>query len=518
MARPALAVLLAVTLGAVAQADDVKLRRYESETLPVSPDPEKLAPRVLLKAEVTTPAVGLRAKDFVLTADPGELPVSVTALKVETFAASSEPLAAMILVQGNVKFMGSSAPDPSSEAIPGYYDVVKPAIDVIARARPRSTRLGLYVYGESVVEKVPLGSPDRVTGEALGPESAYAAVTTYALQRGLEEAVRVLGNEPGRRVLFVIGDGADQIEGYSVNREVNKLAAASIEVYVLGASPGEPNFHNQGRLEALGRLGAYRYAAQKEQVPEVAGFLANEMNNVYSVEFADVQPDGTLLPVDGKDHVVKIKAGAYESAELDLRLPGPLPCLPHANIRCLCASDPPAIGPACPQPPHKPWLLYALAATGVLGVGATVLWFRHRPAEIIDDEPPAPAPVPEAVPMPVPAPRRETFFHQALTETPDGMPIVGWIVPVNGGSAFQTFRLRARTTIGAGACDVRIEDPTMSGLHAEIVLTPGGYVLYDKGSLNGVRFCDRAVVQHSLIDNDLFTCGSTAFKFKTTLD
>src|SRR5215468_9123052 len=161
MARTALALLAVLALSGVARADDVTVKHSGWLTLPANPDPGQLAPRALLKAEVATPAVGLRAKDFSLTADPGELPVTVSAQRVERFATSSEPLAAMILVQGNVKFIGSPAPDPSSEAIPGYYDVVKQAIDVIARARPRSTRLGLYVYGESVAEKVPLGSPDR---------------------------------------------------------------------------------------------------------------------------------------------------------------------------------------------------------------------------------------------------------------------------------------------------------------------------------------------------------------------
>jgi pSer/pThr/pTyr-binding forkhead associated (FHA) protein len=56
----------------------------------------------------------------------------------------------------------------------------------------------------------------------------------------------------------------------------------------------------------------------------------------------------------------------------------------------------------------------------------------------------------------------------------------------------------------------------MSKHHAEIALVDGNYVLVDRGSRNGVRFLDRRVTRHVLVDNDQFSLGGTSFKFKWT--
>src|SRR5262249_31947316 len=101
----------------------------------------------------------------------------------------------------------------------------------------------------------------------------------------------------------------------------------------------------------------------------------------------------------------------------------------------------------------------------------------------------------------------------------DGPPSVGWIVPVNGPAALQTFRLDRRTMIGAaGDCQVRIDDPYMSGHHAQILLIAGEYVLVDAGAANGVVFGKQRVERHLLIDNDLSPAGrqiSSSRRFST---
>ena len=44
----------------------------------------------------------------------------------------------------------------------------------------------------------------------------------------------------------------------------------------------------------------------------------------------------------------------------------------------------------------------------------------------------------------------------------------------------------------------------------------GSFVLIDRGSRNGVKFLDRKVARHTLVDNDQFSLGGTSFKFKWT--
>jgi hypothetical protein len=483
-----------------------------SQFLPAPPDTPRGGQR--LEVVVGNGSAGLRAHDFSVKLEESEA-VSIEAVRATSFRDSTEDLSVVILVQGNVLFMG----DPESQPEPtiGYYDVVKEAINAIARARPQHTRMGLYVYGDTAIEKVPMGPPDNVTGEALGAQRDYADITTKSLQRGLERALTILTNEKGRRVLFVIGDGSDQVD-YNPHRDVDKLEAASVEVYVLGASPRQPVSAEKRRLEALGRLGAHLYANQREQVVEVAGALATEMNNLYTVEFPAQASDGQFLPLDGKEHAFKVTAGRKDTDEVTMRFPiGP--CALGPGLRtCTCADG--TVGPPCkdPWPPWLKWLLVGLGAA--VAAGAVVYWkTRPETSTAIDEpepEPDAPAPVPPS-PSPQPA-GRETIIHDPAGSD-DGWPTVGWIVPVNGPAAFQTFRLDRRTVIGAaGDCQVRVEDPFMSGHHAEILLVAGTYVLVDAGAANGVVFSNKRVDRHPLIDNDTFTCGRTDFKFKTILD
>jgi pSer/pThr/pTyr-binding forkhead associated (FHA) protein len=99
----------------------------------------------------------------------------------------------------------------------------------------------------------------------------------------------------------------------------------------------------------------------------------------------------------------------------------------------------------------------------------------------------------------------------------DGFPIVGWIVPLNGPNQFQTFKLnQGLTKVGTGgAANIIVSDGFMSTEHAEIMCSPDGFTLLDKGSTNGTFVNDHRVAKHELVDNDVFTLGKTNFKFKS---
>jgi hypothetical protein len=512
-------IVVALGLAGVARAEPrIKRARF------VEPPPaerkdtgERYASRTRLQVVIGGASPGLRVQDFTLRTSVDELPVAIVADRSVPFAASDEPMAIMILVQGTVRFMGSAEEE-------GYFEVVKAAVDTIARARTRHTRAGLYVYGQTVMARVPMGPPENVSGAALGALEEYAAITSKALQRGLEEALRVLSSEPGRRVLFVIGDGGDQVRDYSARADLDRLRAASVEVYVLGASPREQEW-NRPRLEAMGRLGATRLANQKEQVPQLAEVLVNDLSSVYTVEFPELQhSDDQRLPTDGAPHEVVIKAGVEETAEESIDFPGPFACIPGGQVRCVCPGKPPRMGPPCePQDddggvPGWVWAAMILALGGAIGGAVWVA--RRKPGATVDDDeeaPPPPEPPPLLPPPVAPDPRR-TIALAALGLDDGEIPLVAWIVPISGAAAYQTFRLGERTVIGAAPdCHVRIDDPMMSGHHAEIFLSGGDFVLVDRDSRNGVKFYDRRVSRHTLVDNDLFTLGATSFKFKWTM-
>jgi hypothetical protein len=223
---------------------------------------------------------------------------------------------------------------------------------------------------------------------------------------------------------------------------------------------------------------------------------------------------------------VKIKAGPFESTEWDLQFPPPQACLPGARVKCVCPTQPPSIGPPCPEDDLPTRWLIVLGIVAVLAVGGVVIvTLVRRKGEIVelpdlsDQIAVAPAAAPPVGAARIAEPERQTQMLRRLDDDDDGMPNVAWIVPLSGPVAYQTFRLSHRTTIGAGKdCDVRIGDPSMSAMHAEILFSEGGYVLFDLKSRNGITFYDKPITKHTLIDNDLFTCGTTPFKFKTTLN
>jgi hypothetical protein len=123
------------------------------------------------------------------------------------------------------------------------------------------------------------------------------------------------------------------------------------------------------------------------------------------------------------------------------------------------------------------------------------------------------APVPDA-PKPM-GPLKTVMMSAGGGE--DGFPIVGWLVPINGPAAYQTFKLRSGgTKIGtAPPADLVVNDGFMSTEHCQISCSPAGFTLIDGGATNGCYVNDRKVQKQELVDNDMITLGKTNFKFKS---
>jgi|SoiMethySBSTD1v2_1073268.scaffolds.fasta_scaffold152350_3 hypothetical protein len=503
----ALVGLLVAALPGIARAQKATIKSYEFEKLTdeeLKPKPDKPQRYPHLKLKVGTGAAGLKANDFQLKTDgPGGDPVAITGEKVVPFKDSEEQLDILILVQGSVRFMGDPAPEPvpGEEAgeIKGYFEEVKQAIDEIARARTKKTNVALYIYADKAEPKVPLGPAANVTGDSLGVQADYRKHTTKAFKISLSVAATVLSNAPGRRVLFVIGDGEDQSDNASINDEIKKLEDASIEVYVLGANPRGPlDPKAANRLTRLGKLGDFQTAAQGEQIPQLATTLANAMNNVYTVEFPGALSDGTKLPFDGEEHDVSVVAKKDETE--------PRP------IKFMLIKE---VAPPPVETTSYTWLWVLLGVVALAAVGAVAFILMRKPPEEeeVEEEPPPPVFAPPPPPAPSAPPKTMMI---GIGGGEDAMPMVGWVVPLSGSNQFQTFKLSSKTTIGTVPdCGVVVQDPFMSTKHAEIIVSGGGYTLMDSGSTNGVMVMGKRVQSHELVDNDVFTLGKTDFKFKS---
>ncbi len=227
-----LVALLVAGVGADAYAQSAAtIKRCEFPSVmpkPAKPDDPPAFPTLTCK--VGTQAPGLKAQDFIFKTQEGDKPTQIQGTKVTPFKDSDEKLSIYILVQGSVRFMGDPSPEgDETQAIVGYFNEVKAAIDVIAKARTKNTEVGLYIYADKTITKAPMGPPEAVTGDSLGVQKDYSKLSTKALHIALQNAVTTLSQKEGRRVLILISDGGDQQDNYNPTDDIKKMDGSSIE-------------------------------------------------------------------------------------------------------------------------------------------------------------------------------------------------------------------------------------------------------------------------------------------------
>ena len=124
---------------------------------------------------------------------------------------------------------------------------------------------------------------------------------------------------------------------------------------------------------------------------------------------------------------------------------------------------------------------------------------------------------PIAAPAPTPSVKARTMAIAAAAggSTPIGSA-VGWLVPLDGPQTGELFQLKGRCVVGkAPDCDVVLNDPSISGRHAEFLAGRTGFRVNDLGSTNGTYVNDKKITNADLVDNDTVRLGRTNFKFKS---
>lgn len=93
------------------------------------------------------------------------------------------------------------------------------------------------------------------------------------------------------------------------------------------------------------------------------------------------------------------------------------------------------------------------------------------------------------------------------------------LLVIKGAQIGVTYPLEERTRIGRlGENEVQVSDPNVSRLHAEIVKNRMAYILYDRGSRNGVMVNGEPVTERVLLRNDEIRIGNTVFLFNSDLN
>ncbi len=451
---------------------------------------DNLAPRFQVVVKHGAPP-GLDKKDFVWKQVDGPSVISVKPEKVELYQNSNEPMAMVVLIQGDERWIGNETyfeEDASEDglaeaALVGAFTGIGPMLDELNKAGPPGSVAALVVYGEKVETKLPISDASKLTAGALGAQRDFQGEAGVSFLPGIDRAITLLTKQTGkRRILVIIGDGTGQAEDLRgpIRKRKETLESLGAEVYTvqLSANPNDPPSGPQN-MKTLGYTDAKK-ANSKDNLKAHAALFVESINQRYYLVFPGVnQEAGVYFVHDGQEHEFELKVGE-ELVE-------------GVMVQTKLWSVKKGIGLSWWM-----WLIIALIPILLL-----ILILKRRQPKV----------EPEPEPEPLPA----HTIMLGVGGDQEGFPIVGWVVPLTGPQQYHTYKLlQGKTVFGTGGeSHVIVEDQFMSTEHAEIVCTPSGFTLNDGGSTNGSMVNEKPIQSHELVDNDVFTLGRTGFKFKS---
>ena len=471
--------MVVLLLAALAHADGEVEVHFE-----IKPQPKgapKLEATVIGGARTSADKLAVSVQDVRLKAE-----------RVRTYVEGSEPIAIALVISGQEIWIGNDKCEPDENAKhPGALEKLAQAIDrlQLGNQGPAGSKGLVVSYSIGAEIKVPMGDLKAISGAALGNQCDYHHKIGSDLVQGITLAMAELSKvTTPRKALIVVGDGSD------TDHEVARRALAQLKKDASRANIQAFAIIYKSIVST--DVAITTMIPQAKVVNSVEG-IASELDGIlarmadrYYVTFPGYdERTHTGLPWDGKPHDVVLHIDQHEAEPVTLTLA-------------------PRWRP--PQPANRPWLAIALLAGGALLVIVIIkLARRRRPIE-----PPVIAAPPVAAAAP-PAPSKTVLIGAGGDQ--DGMPIVGWLVALNGGDAYQTRKLKpGLTTIGtAPPADIVVNDGFMSVGHCRITCSPAGYTLIDDGSTNGCYVNDERVQRQELLDNDVIGLGKTTFRFKT---
>jgi hypothetical protein len=443
---------------------------------------------------------GLLEKDFLLKqvdVDPARVQKPA---KVTGYPDSDEPLSLVVVVQGDENWIGNEMYNQENPLL-GAFRGVGPALDALATMGPPGSKAMVLTYSSDpgVRPALSMGSIKELGAGALGSQEAFKDAIGSPLETSLKEAYNILAKEGARRkVLVVIGDGHGQSEQTSakdIKDEAKRLQALGVDMYSIYHQVDQSLDANTGlrNMKEIGEAGAMN-AVSSSDFEANAKSIVEDVNARYYVDFV-----GAYSPKEGEgftwdnaphDFVVSVEGNDSEAKSLLLSWTPP-PVDEGGSLWWL-------------------WLLIILLVVIIIIVIIVKKRSGDQPVEQPMPEMPMEAPPPMAA-----APAKTIML--GLGGSDEGMPIVGWIVPLTGPHQYQTFKLlQGATKVGTGGeAHIHIDDQFMSTAHAEIMCSPVGFMLKDAGSTNGTFVNQKRIDSHELVDNDVFTLGRTDFKFKS---
>lgn len=272
---------------------------------------------------------------------------------------------------------------------------------------------------------------------------------------------------------------------------------------------------------------------------------------------AFIEPPPLRSP-GGGDFATRIEAPAFSSGDLATRIETPVPAEFMTNIEPPSAPTDDLISPAAEKRRDSPMPAAHMPGTELLMEEPTApppyeaSRFETRleaspfsssvTATPVPPPPPAQAPPPPPLPVAPPAPPQ---FSQTPMPAPPPAPLpdapggpnrhtsvmslddmkraasskgklVGWLISYTRNPDGEDFRLRAGyNRIGANpACDIVVEDETVSGSHAILVFRDGRCLVKDDLSRNGTFVNGKEITEaHPLQNYDQIRVGNTVLTY-----
>lgn len=498
----AVAAICCVGLGSVrtvrAQGADVEVQLTVKPPDPSNPKTKGDAPQI--EATVIG-APNLTVDKFFLVDKSAKPPFEIKAASKRGFNQGTETLAVAIVMLGWEMWIGNTSYRPEGDLTreKGVLIDLQAALDKLnfKEAGPPGSVGMVITYADTAGIRVPMGPLGNLSGSALGTQKDYKDTKGYELVKGIELALAELRKVTNpRKVLIVITDGNDTNNDaakgtLSVLKKQAKNDRVQTFAIVYKAADSEPNNVVINMIQQTSTV------TTPENIAVSINAILERMADRQYLTFPGFNKETKAgFKWDGKEHELVLKIDKEESEPLSLTM---VPLWEYDTGGGF------------------PWLILILIIVLVLIIIiVAVKVFSKKEPMPMPMPMPAPvamAPAPEA-PRPL-GPVKTVMIGQGGDE--GGFPVVGWLVPLNGQHAYQTFRLRGGgTKIGtAPPADIVVNDGFMSTHHCEIHCSPTGFSLVDPGSTNGCYVNDKRVQKHDLVDNDTITLGKTNFKFKS---
>jgi hypothetical protein len=271
--------------------------------------------------------------------------------------------------------------------------------------------------------------------------------------------------------------------------------------------------------------------------PEAASSGAFETRIEESVVF--IEPPPPTAPPTG-DFATRIEAPAFSSSDLATRIETPIPNefinreekpqAPTDDLNKRAAAKPPSTV-SVPMPGTELLNEGPSFETTIteepLNVPVVQSVPLPPPVSSVRENPPAAPPPPQVAqavqPPPPPSAASAGGRHTSVMSLDDAQralgskgKLVGWLVSYTRNPDGEDFKLRAGyNRMGANpACDIVVEDETVSGSHAIIVFREGRCLIKDDLSRNGTFVNGKEITEaHPLQNYDQIRVGNTTLTF-----